>query len=135
VQSCRISFGSGAGRDRNASGSDKKKAGLEFLPSQLISASHQQLFSDARDDACGVGELGVWCSMSVQYSSKSGNTDTHRNSCTDSTLDSRTSCIGRPGNRIRFPLLPLLPKPVRQLDLPEPKPVRLLPMEVKEVFS
>src|SRR4029453_4541295 len=40
-----------------------------------------------------------------------------------------------PDNRSRFRLLRCRLKPERQLVLPESKPVRLLPMEVKEVFS
>ena len=38
-------------------------------------------------------------------------------------------------NRSRFRLLPRRLTPERQLVLPEPKLVRLLPMEVKAIFS
>jgi hypothetical protein len=47
-----------------------------------------------------------------------------------STLDNRNSCIRTRDNRPRFRL-----KPERQFVSPEPEPVRLLPMEAKEVFS
>ena len=64
---------------------------------------------------------------------------THRNSYNshgDNTRyipDSRNSRTGMQGNRIR--LLRRRLKPERQLVLLEPEPARLLPMEVKEVFS
>ena len=65
---------------------------------------------------------------------------THRNSYNshgDNTRyipDSRNSRTGMQGNRIRLRLLRRRLKPERQLVLLEPEPVRLLPMEVKEVF-
>ena len=49
---------------------------------------------------------------------------------------SRIAVIGgMRGNRIQLRLLRRRLKPERQLVLLEPEPVRLLPMEVKEVFS
>ena len=109
----------------------KKKAGLELLPSQLIPFSNQPLFSDGDDDACGVGEPGVRCSSTAaRCSSKCGNTDSHRSSYNSCVASNRNIRTGRLGNRIRC-----RQKPERQLALPAREPVRLLPMEVKEVFS
>ena len=118
--------------------SGKKKSWLGIVPSQLIPSPHQPLLSHD-DGAYGVGALGGCCSSTAaQRSSRCDSTDTRRNSCMGNSRnspDTRNSCIGTPGNRIRFLLLRLLPKPERQLVLPEAEPVRLLPMEVKEVFS
>jgi hypothetical protein len=80
-------------------------------------------------------------STSTHCNSMFGYKGTHRNSYNshgDNTRyipGSRNSSTGMRGNRIRLRLLRRRLKPERQLVLLEPEPVRLLPMEVKEVFS
>jgi hypothetical protein len=107
---------------------DKKKAGLELLPSQLIPPLHRPLLNHG-DGAYGVDKLGGRCSSTaVRCNSKYHNTDTPHNSCMGNIRNNRNSCIGMLGTRLRL-------KPERQLVSPEPEPVRLLPMEVKAVFS
>jgi hypothetical protein len=86
---------------------------------------------DDGDDAAG--------STSTHCNSMFGYTGFHRNSYNshgDNTRyipGRRNSRTGMRGNRIR--LLRDRLKPERQLVLLEPEPARLLPTEVKEVFS
>jgi hypothetical protein len=65
--------------------------------------------------------------------------DNRRNSCSSSVGNTRIPGIRNRNdirdNRSRPRLLLSRLKPERQLVLLEPEPVRLLPMEVKEVFS
>src|SRR5438552_6356986 len=108
----------------------KRKAGLElFQASSLALTLARQLNNSDNNGACDDDEPGARCSNTDAHrSSKCGNMDSPRNS--RNTLGSRNNCNGRPGNRIRYRRTP-----ERQLVSPEPEPVRLLPMEVKEVFS
>ena len=121
----------------------KRKAGLElFQASSLVLTLARQLNNSDNNGACDDDEPGARCSNTDAHrSSKCGNMDSprnSRNSCVGNSHNSpgnRNCCTGRPGNRIQFLLLQFRLKPERQLVLPELEPVRLLPMEVKEVFS
>ena len=98
------------------------------------------MFNDGDDDSCGAGKPGGRCSSTVARCS-SDNTETPRNNCnnyvgnTQNIPDIRSSRNDMRDNRRRFRLLRPRLKPERQLVWLEPEPVRLLPMEVKEVFS
>jgi hypothetical protein len=110
----------------------------------MLQTSHFNLtptlrFSSRSNNAYDVCAIDGPCSSTAAQCSKTfGKTDNRRSSC---------SCAGNthiPGirsrndiqdNRSRPRLLLFRLKPVRQLVLLEPEPVRSLPMEVKEVFS
>ena len=117
-----------------------KKSWLGIAPSQPLNLTSTLRLSGGSNnayDACELDSLGS--STAAHYSTTFGNMDNRRNSW--------SSCAGNthmPGirsrndiqdNRSRPRLLRFRLKPERRLVLPEPKPVRLLPMEVKEVFS
>lgn len=112
-----------------------KKAGLELLQASQLTLTSTLRFSSGSNnayDACEFDNTAAQCNTF-------GNKDNRRSSC--------SNCVGNthiPGIRSRSdmrdnrPLPRLLLsrlKPERQLVLPEPEPVRLLSMEVKEVFS
>src|SRR5439155_17620778 len=112
----------------------KRKAGLElFQASSLVLTLARQLNNSDNNGACDDDEPGARCSNTDAHrSSKCGNMDSPRNS-RNSCLGNNRTCMR--DNRIRFRLLRPRRKPVHQLVLPGPEPVRLLSMEVKEVFS
>jgi len=104
--------------------------------------------SGGSNNACDASYIDGRCSSTAaQYCNTFGKMDNRRSSCSSCAGNSyipgiRNSHI--PGirsrndirdNRSRFRLLRCRLKPERQLVLPESKPVRLLSMEVKEVFS
>jgi hypothetical protein len=117
-----------------------KKGWLGIAPSQPLNLTPTLRFSSDSNNAYDACEIdGPYNSTAVQCSKTFGKMDNRRSSC--------SSCAGNihipgirshndiRGNRIRPRLLRSRLKPERQLVLPEPEPVRLLPMEVKEVFS
>jgi hypothetical protein len=98
------------------------------------------VLNDGDDDSCGAGKPGgrcSRCSSSAGRCSNCDNTETPRNNYAGNTHipGIRSCCNDIRDNRSRFRLLRRRLKPERQLVLLEPEPVRLLPMEVKEVFS
>src|SRR5262249_25679820 len=113
------------------------KTGLELLQASSLpfTTSPRALNSDSNDDGAD-GDDAPDSSTWAHCSSKSDNMGSPRNSCVGnirSNPDNRNSCIGMRGNQ--FPLLRFRLKPARQIVSPAPEPVRLLLMEVKEVFS
>ena len=103
-------------------------------PARSYSHKARQV-SSGSNNAYSAGEFDGHCSYTF------GNKDTPRNSCNScvgnnrNTPDTRNSCTCKPDNRIRPQLLRFRLKPERQPVLSAPRQVRLLPMEVKEVFS
>ena len=124
-----------------------KKGWLGIAPSQPLNLTNPAPSGGSNNayDAC---ELDCLCSNTgAQYCNTFGKLDNRRSSCRSYAGNSyipgiRNSHI--PGirsrndirdSRSRFRRLRPRLKPERQLVLLEPEPVRLLPMEVKEVFS
>ena len=106
--------------------------------------SHQPVrFSSGSNDACDACNIDGRCSSTAVHCCNTfwnmDNPRNSRNSCVGNNHNCspgiRSSRIGTRGNRIRFRRGRFQPKPERQPLLPAPEPVRLLPMEVKEVFS
>src|SRR5262249_3322306 len=119
-----------------------KKADLELLQASQLTSHHPVRFSScSNSDACDACNIYGRCSSRAdQCSNTFGNMDNPRNSCNSCVGNSHNmpdihSCTRMRGNRIRRQLARSQPKPEHQLVLPEPAPVRLLLMAVKEVFS
>src|SRR5262249_35812030 len=127
-------------RNRNAPGENKKLAWTCSKPARW--ASHQPIRFSSGSNNADTCEIGGRCSSTAaQCSNTFDNKDSHRSSCNSfvgsihSSPGDRNNCTGMRGNQIRFRLLRHRLKPEHQLVLPAPEPVRLLPTEVKEVFS
>jgi hypothetical protein len=126
--------------DDSASG--KKKAGLELLQASYLTLTSTLRFSSGSYNAYGACGFDRLCgSRAAQYCNTFGNMENRRssrNSCAGNThthIPDIRSRNDMRDNRIRPRLLRCRLKPERQLVLLAPKPVRLLPMEVKAVFS
>ena len=103
--------------------------------------------SGGSNDAYNACELDSFCSnTAARYNKMFGNPnmDNRRSSCNGCAGSTHIPSTRSPGirsrndirdSRSRFRRLRPRSKPERQLVLLEPEPVRLLPMEVKEVFS
>ena len=122
--------------DDSASG---KKGWLGIAPSQPVNFALISAFSGGSNayDAC---EFDGRCSSTVAQCSKtSGKMDNRRSSCSNCAGNTHIPGIRSHNdmrdNRSRPRLLLSRLRPERQLVLLELEPVRLLPMEVKEVFS
>jgi hypothetical protein len=126
-----------------------KKGWLGIAPSQPLTL-HQPALNGGSSDAYNACELDSLCSnTAARYNKMFGNPnmDNRRSSCSSYAGNSYIPGIRNnhiPGirsrndirdSRSRFRRLRPRLKPERQLVLLEPEPVRLLPMEVKEVFS
>src|SRR5205085_8294888 len=117
---------------------------LGLAPSQLISPHTNRRFNSGGNnayDACGIGEC--CSSAAVLCSKRFRNMDNRRSNCVSSTHSPDThnhnsdtrSYNDTPDNRNRSQLHQRQLKLERQLVSLESKPARLLPMELKEVFS
>lgn len=103
---------------------------------------HPSVFSGGSNNAYNACEFdGRYSSRAALCSKTSGKMDNRRSSYSNCVGNTRSRSPGirsrndmQDNQRLLRLLLSRL-KPERQLVLPEPKPVRLLPMEVKEVFS
>ena len=109
---------------------------------QASQPSHEpRAFSSGNSNSYDACEFDGRCSSTAVQCNTFGNMENPRNSCNSYVgnnhriPDIRSSCTGMLGNQIRPRLLRSRLKPERKFVLPEPEPVRLLPMEVKEVFS
>ena len=117
-----------------------KKGWLGIAPSQPVNFALISAFSGGSNNAYDACEFDGPCSSTAAQCSKtSGKTDNRRSSCSSYAGNThipgiRTRNDMRDNRRRRRLLLSRL-KPERQLVLLEPERVRLLPMEVKEVFS
>ncbi len=118
-----------------------KKGWLGIAPSQPLNLTPTLRFSSGSNNAYDAYGIDGLCSSTAAQSSKTfGNMDNHRNSCSSSAGNTHipgihSSRSDTRDNRSRSRFLRSRLKPERQLVLLEPEPVRLLPMEIKEVFS
>ena len=120
----------------------KKLAWNCSKPASQLTLTSTLRFSGGSNNAYDACEFDGRCSnTAAQCSKTSGKMDNRRSSCNSCAGNTHIHIPGiRSRNDIRdYRIRPrrLLSrlKPERQLVLLEPEPVRLLPMEVKEVFS
>ena len=117
-----------------------QKGWLGIAPSQPVNFALISAFSGGSNNAYDACEFDGRCSSTAAQCSKTfGKMDNRRSSCSSYAGNTHIPGIrsrnDRRDNRRLLRLLLSRLKPERQLVLLEPEPVRLLPMEVKEVFS